>query len=340
MSTITNKLTVSPSPHIKDKVTTSSLMLNVIIALVPAAVASVVIFGISSLILIATCVITCVVGEYLFNVVCKKPQTIGDLSAVVTGILLAFNLPSTFPIWMAVVGSLFAIVMVKNLFGGIGQNFANPAIAGRVILLISFSGPMTSWLIPQKVVGGYELVSGSTPLALNSLYQTAVNMSSGLPADQAGQAMDAIGNYVQLPSYTEMFLGLRGGSLGETCILALLIGGIFLIVRGVIKPIIPVSFLGTIAVFALLVGQDPLFHLMAGGAVLGAFFMATDYVTSPVTDMGKLIFGIGCGLITMVIRVYGNYPEGVSFAILLMNVIAPHIDSLTKSKPFGGVVTK
>lgn len=317
MSTITNKLTVSPSPHIKDKVTTSSLMLNVIIALIPAAVASVVIFGISSLILIATCVITCVVGEYLFNVVCKKPQTIGDLSAVVTGILLAFNLPSTFPIWMAVVGSLFAIVMVKNLFGGIGQNFANPAIAGRVILLISFSGPMTSWMIPEKAVGGFRLVSGATPLAVN-----------------------ALGNTADLPSYADMFLGLRGGSLGETCILALLIGGIFLIVRGVIKPIIPVAFLGTIAVFALLVGQDPLFHLMAGGAVLGAFFMATDYVTSPVTDMGKLIFGIGCGLITMVIRVYGNYPEGVSFAILLMNVIAPHIDSLTKSKPFGGVVAK
>ena len=246
-----------------------------------------------------------------------KPQTIGDLSAVVTGILLAFNLPSTFPIWMAVVGSLFAIVMVKNLFGGIGQNFANPAIAGRVILLISFSGPMTSWMIPEKAVGGFRLVSGATPLAEN-----------------------ALGNTADLPSYADMFLGLRGGSLGETCILALLIGGIFLIVRGVIKPIIPVAFLGTIAVFALLVGQDPLFHLMAGGAVLGAFFMATDYVTSPVTDMGKLIFGIGCGLITMVIRVYGNYPEGVSFAILLMNVIAPHIDSLTKSKPFGGVVAK
>ena len=234
-----------------------------------------------------------------------------------TGILLAFNLPSTFPIWMAVVGSLFAIVMVKNLFGGIGQNFANPAIAGRVILLISFSGPMTSWMIPEKAVGGFRLVSGATPLAEN-----------------------ALGNTADLPSYADMFLGLRGGSLGETCILALLIGGIFLIVRGVIKPIIPVAFLGTIAVFALLVGQDPLFHLMAGGAVLGAFFMATDYVTSPVTDMGKLIFGIGCGLITMVIRVYGNYPEGVSFAILLMNVIAPHIDSLTKSKPFGGVVAK
>ena len=156
---------------------------------------------------------------------------------------------------------------------------------------------MTSWMIPEKAVGGFRLVSGATPLAVN-----------------------ALGNTADLPSYADMFLGLRGGSLGETCILALLIGGIFLIVRGVIKPIIPVAFLGTIAVFALLVGQDPLFHLMAGGAVLGAFFMATDYVTSPVTDMGKLIFGIGCGLITMVIRVYGNYPEGVSFAILLMNV--------------------
>ena len=250
MSTITNKLTVSPSPHIKDKVTTSSLMRDVIIALLPAAVASVVIFGMRSLILIATCVITCVVGEYLFNMACKKPQTIGDLSAVVTGILLAFNLPSTFPIWMAVVGSLFAIVMVKNLFGGIGQNFANPAIAGRVILLISFSGPMTTWLVPEKVVGGYELVSGATPLALN-----------------------ALGNTADLPSYMDMFLGMRGGSLGETCVLALLAGGIFLIFRGVIKPIIPVSFLGTIAVFALLVGEDPLFHLLAGGAVLGAFFI-------------------------------------------------------------------
>ena len=245
-----------------------------------------------------------------------KPTYLIDMVLMIF-ILLAFNLPSTFPIWMAVVGSLFAIVMVKNLFGGIGQNFANPAIAGRVILLISFSGPMTSWMIPEKAVGGFRLVSGATPLAVN-----------------------ALGNTADLPSYADMFLGLRGGSLGETCILALLIGGIFLIVRGVIKPIIPVAFLGTIAVFALLVGQDPLFHLMAGGAVLGAFFMATDYVTSPVTDMGKLIFGIGCGLITMVIRVYGNYPEGVSFAILLMNVIAPHIDSLTKSKPFGGVVAK
>ena len=315
MSTLTNKLTVAPSPHIKDKATTSSLMLSVIIALVPAAVASVVIFGISSLVLIATCVIACVVSEYLFNLLCKKPQTVGDLSAVVTGILLAFNLPSTFPVWMAVVGSVAAIMVVKGLFGGIGQNFANPAITGRVILLISFAGPMTSFLVPQKIIGGYELVSGATPLALN-----------------------AAGEVVSIPSYLDMFLGLRGGSLGETCILALLVGGIFLIVRGVISPIIPVSYLATVAVFALLVGEDPIFHLLAGGVVLGAFFMATDYVTSPVTDKGKLIFGIGCGLITMLIRVFGSFPEGTSFAILLMNILTPHIDNLTKSKPFGGVI--
>ena len=232
-----------------------------------------------------------------------------------TGILLAFNLPSTFPVWMAVVGSVAAIMVVKGLFGGIGQNFANPAITGRVILLISFAGPMTSFLVPQKIIGGYELVSGATPLALN-----------------------AAGEVVSIPSYLDMFLGLRGGSLGETCILALLVGGIFLIVRGVISPIIPVSYLATVAVFALLVGEDPIFHLLAGGVVLGAFFMATDYVTSPVTDKGKLIFGIGCGLITMLIRVFGSYPEGTSFAILLMNILTPHIDNLTKSKPFGGVI--
>lgn len=314
MSTITNKLTVAPSPHIKDKASTSSLMLSVIIALVPAAAASVFIFGISSLVLIATCVIACVVSEYLFNMICKKPQTVGDLSAVVTGLLLAFNLPSTFPVWMAVVGSVAAIVVVKGLFGGIGQNFANPAITGRIILLISFSGPMTSFLVPRKIMGGFELVSGATPLAIN-----------------------AAGESIGIPSYMDMLLGLRGGSLGETCILALVAGGIFLILRGVISPIIPVSYLGTVAVFALLVGEDPIFHLLAGGVVLGAFFMATDYVTSPVTDKGKLIFGIGCGLITMLIRVFGSYPEGTSFAILLMNILTPHIDNLTKSKPFGGV---
>ena len=310
-------IVVSSTPHIRSKESVQSIMRDVIIALVPATVMGIVYFGMKALLLIAISVASSVLFEMLYQKITKKTVTIDDLSAVVTGLLLALNMPVSASWWMPIVGSAFAIIIAKQLFGGIGQNFTNPAIAGRVILLISFSGPMTSWMIPEKAVGGFRLVSGATPLAVN-----------------------ALGNTADLPSYADMFLGLRGGSLGETCILALLIGGIFLIVRGVIKPIIPVSFLGTIAVFALLIGQDPLFHLMAGGAVLGAFFMATDYVTSPVTDMGKLIFGIGCGLITMVIRVYGNYPEGVSFAILLMNVIAPHIDSLTKSKPFGGVVAK
>jgi len=293
-------------------VTTAKLMQTVLIALAPAAVASVVIFGMKALILMVTCVVSCVLAEYLFNKLNHRANTTADCSAAVTGLLLAFNLPSTLPPWMAVIGCLAAIVVTKQLFGGIGQNFANPAIVGRIVLLISFAQPMTNWLIPKPVIGGFELVAGATPLALNAAGETA-----GIPA------------------MVDMFIGLRGGCLGETCIAALLLGGIFLIVRGVISPIIPVAYLGTVAVFAVLVGQDPLFHLMAGGVVLGAFFMATDYVTSPVTAKGKLIFGIGCGLLTMLIRVFASYPEGTSFAILLMNILTPHIDTLTKTKPFG-----
>ncbi len=309
---MTNKLTIAPSPHVRDRVTTASIMQTVLLALAPAAVASVVIFGVKALILMVTCVVTCVAAEYLFDKANHKANTITDFSAVVTGLLLAFNLPSTLPPWMAVVGCLAAIIVAKQLFGGIGQNFANPAIVGRIVLLISFTQPMTNWLIPKKVIGGYELVSGATPLALNA---------SGLVE--------------QIPDYLQMFIGQRGGCLGETCIAALLVGGLFLIFKGIISPIIPVAYLGTVAVFAVLVGEDPVFHLLAGGVVLGAFFMATDYVTSPVTDKGKLIFGIGCGLLTMLIRIYASYPEGTSFAILLMNILTPHIDNFTKMKPFG-----
>ena len=312
MKTVTNKLTIAPSPHVRDQVTTASIMQTVLLALAPAAVASVVIFGVKALILMVTCVVTCVAAEYLFDKANHKANTITDFSAVVTGLLLAFNLPSTLPPWMAVVGCLAAIIVAKQLFGGIGQNFANPAIVGRIVLLISFTQPMTNWLIPKKVIGGYELVSGATPLALNA---------SGLVE--------------QIPDYLQMFIGQRGGCLGETCIAALLVGGLFLIFKGIISPIIPVAYLGTVAVFAVLVGEDPVFYLLAGGVVLGAFFMATDYVTSPVTDKGKLIFGIGCGLLTMLIRIYASYPEGTSFAILLMNILTPHIDNFTKMKPFG-----
>ena len=309
---MTNKLTIAPSPHVRDRVTTASIMQTVLLALAPAAVASVVIFGVKALILMVTCVVTCVAAEYLFDKANHKANTITDFSAVVTGLLLAFNLPSTLPPWMAVVGCLAAIIVAKQLFGGIGQNFANPAIVGRIVLLISFTQPMTNWLIPKKVIGGYELVSGATPLALNA---------SGLVE--------------QIPDYLQMFIGQRGGCLGETCIAALLVGGLFLIFKGIISPIIPVAYLGTVAVFAVLVGEDPVFHLLAGGVVLGAFFMANVYVTSPVTDKGKLIFGIGCGLLTMLIRIYASYPEGTSFAILLMNILTPHIDNFTKMKPFG-----
>lgn len=308
-----NKLTVAPSPHMKSSETTSSIMTNVVIAMVPAMIAAVLIFGMDALILIVTCVVSCVVSEFLYNKLCKRPSTIGDMSAVVTGVLLAFNLPSGLPVWMAVVGSICAIVVVKQLFGGLGQNFANPAITARVILLISFTQEMTTWAAPNFGLRAFEDVAGATPLAVV-----------------------AQGTMYKLPSYTEMFLGFRGGSLGETCILALLIGGAYLIWKKIIHPATPIAFLGTMVVMSVLLGTDPLYQLMGGGAVLGAFFMATDYSSSPPTVSGKIIFGIGCGVITMIVRMFGSYPEGVSFAILLMNIINPHICNFTGSKPFGG----
>lgn len=307
------KLIVNASPHVRDRASTSSIMGTVILALMPNLVATVYLFGLCALLLTAVCVVSCVVFEYLYCILMKKESTVGDLSAVVTGLLLAFNLPSTLPLWMAMVGCLAAIVVVKQLFGGIGKNFANPAIVGRIILLVSFGTAMTTWVVPQ--VNGLQVdqVAGATPLAI-------LNGGEG-----------------EMPSLLELFLGVRGGSMGETCALALLIGGIFLIARRVITPTIPLAFLGTMVIMSWITGQDPLIHLLSGGAILGAFFMATDYVTSPMTETGKLIFGIGCGLITMMIRVYGSYPEGVSFAILLMNIVTPHINNLTRHKVFGGV---
>jgi electron transport complex protein RnfD len=259
------------------------------------------------------CVASAIIAEFCFEKITKRPVTITDCSAAVTGLLLAYNLPVGFPIWMAIIGSAGAIVVVKQLFRGIGQDFANPAIVGRIFLLLSFAQPMTTWVIPTMTSGKLELVAGATPLGLAS-----EGITEGMP------------------SLLHMFLGIRGGSLGETCTLALLIGGIYLIARGIIRVHIPLAYLATVAVFSLILGQNPLFQLMAGGVMLGAFFMATDYVTSPVTDLGKIVFGIGCGLITVLIRQFGSYPEGTSFAILLMNILTPHIDSLTRTKPFGG----
>ena len=304
-----NKLHVSLSPHIHSSNSTQKTMLDVIIALVPASIASVILFGVPALIVIAVCVVSAVAGEALFNLAVKKEQTVGDLSAVVTGLILALNLPANVPLWQAAVGSLFAIIIVKGIFGGLGKNIVNPAIAARVFMLIAF-GSMTAAVFPE----GMDSASGATPL-------------SDLANDQTVNLMD-------------LFLGKCGGALGETCALALLIGGIYLIVRKVITWQIPVAFIGTTFLFTLAVEggnlEATLAWVLSGGLMIGAFFMATDYVTSPSTAKGKLIFGIGAGVITVLIRFWGGYPEGVSFAILLMNIVNPYIDSMTQRKLFGG----
>ena len=304
-----NNLMVTSSPHITDSATTRGLMLKVIIATVPAIAASGVIFGLRALLLIAVTVIACVGFEYLYCKAMKQDVSVGDLSAVVTGILLAFNLPSTLPFWMAVVGALIAVIVTKQLFGGIGYNFANPAIVGRIVLAVSFTGAMTNFAYPDTL-SGVDALAGATPLA-------AANAGAELPL-------------------LDLFLGTHGGVLGETCIAALLLGGIYLIATKTISPVIPVTYLGTVAVISLVAGQDPLVQLCSGGLVLGAFFMATDYVTSPFTVKGKLIFGLGLGLITCAIRFLGNSAEGVSYAILLMNLFVPYINTLTRQKPLGG----
>ena len=302
-------LTVSVSPHLHDGITTQTIMRDVLIALVPAVVASVVFFGVRALLVEAVCVAVAILCEWAFEKICKRPITVSDLSAAVTGLLLALNLPSGIPLWQAAFGAFVAIVLVKQMFGGIGYNFANPAITARVIMLVAFSGTMTSWVVPSFV----DAVSSATPLAIL----------------KAGEG--------ELPTLLEMFLGARGGSLGETSCLALLLGGIYLITRKVITWHTPVAFIGTVLVLTALLGQQPLYQVMAGGLFIGAFFMATDYTTSPPTPAGTIIFGVGGGLITTAIRVWGNYPEGVSFSILLMNILNPYICVWTQPKPLGGV---
>lgn len=303
-----SELLIEPSPHIRSDITTQKIMLNVLIALLPSVVAGTVIFGLRALVLVVLCAFFCVIFEYLFNLVTRRRQTLSDLSAVVTGVLLGMNLPPTLPIYMAAIGSFAAIIIVKQFFGGLGQNFANPAITARIILMLSFGRYMTAWTSPVDwSAPGTDAVSSATPLASPE----------------------------SLPSYLDMFLGLRAGCIGETCIAALLAGGLYLIIRGIIDPVTPVAFIGTVALCSLLSGHDVLMQLMSGGLVLGAFFMATDYATTPLTRAGKLIFGIGCGLITSVIRFFGVYPEGVSFSILIMNIVTPLIDRYVHQKPFG-----
>ncbi|MCD7774157.1 MAG: RnfABCDGE type electron transport complex subunit D [Clostridiales bacterium] len=314
-----NKLTVSASPHVRSSDTVTGIMLDVIIALVPSLIASIVLFGFRSLLITAVCVGCCVLFEFLSRKIMKRDCTLRDLSAVVTGMLLAFNMPVSIPLWMCVVGCFFAIVVVKQFFGGIGQNFVNPAIGGRIVMLVSFSSAMTSWTEPLAWLSGVDASTTATPLSELKNY--------------SGEISDT------LPSLWEMFLGIRGGCIGEVCAAAILIGGIYLIARRVIKPTIPLCFIGTVAVIMLIAGKGDFefmaYELLSGGLLLGAIFMATDYATSPITTKGKIIFGIGCGIITSVIRLFANLPEGVSYSIILMNILVPHIEALTKPKPFG-----
>ena len=288
---------------------------DVLIALLPAVVASVLVFGTRALLLEVVCVASSVLFEYLFRRLLKRSNTISDLSAAVTGLLLAFNLPAGFPIWMAILGCFVAIVIVKQLFGGIGCNFANPAITGRIFLLIAFAGQMTTWPTANSYISGIDAVSGATPLALIKE-----------------------GSIEALPAVKNLLFGIRGGCLGETCAIALLIGFIYLVLRRVITPTIPVVYVATIALMSLILGYDPIYMILTGGVLLGGIFMLTDYATSPATELGKVVFAVGAGIITMLIRnSSGGYPEGVSFAILLMNILCPYIAKLGHKKPFGGV---
>lgn len=304
-----NLLRISSSPHIHGKKSTRGFMLDVILALLPATVAGAVIFGAEALLVVSVCIATSLAAEVLFNLITKKKQTIGDLSAVVTGLILALNLPVNVPLWQACVAAVFAIIVVKCFFGGLGCNIVNPAATARVFMLVAF-GSMSASAFPK----GLDAVAGATPL---------VQLAEGT-----------------VPDLKDLFLGNIGGTIGETCSLALLIGGAYLLIRRVISWHIPVSFIATVFIFSLCVeGFDftkALAWILSGGLLIGAFFMATDYVTSPTTPKGSIIFGIGAGLITALIRFWGVYPEGVSFAILLMNILNPYIDMLTARKVFGG----
>lgn len=320
-----NKLTVSASPHVRSSETTTGLMLDVIIALAPAGVAAVIIFGLPALLVIAVSVISAVLAEYVSRKVMKRDQTIGDLSAVVTGLLLAYNLPANIPLWIAALGSIIAIVVVKQMFGGIGQNFVNPALAARIILMSSFPGKMSAAAFSGTNNIGWDVdgATGATPMGL-------ISLSDGI-ADGA-------------PELMHMFLGTTSGCIGEVSALALIIGGIYLMARKVISPIIPCVYVGSVAVvMAIAFGFDMTavaYEVLGGGLLIGAIFMATDYTTSPITSKGKVIYALCCAIITCLIRLFGSLPEGVSFSIIIMNILTPHIENLTTPLPFGAVKEK
>lgn len=307
-----NKLIVTSSPHIHSHASTKSIMRDVVIALIPATIASVVFFGFKALLMIMVSVATAIASEFFFNLIAKKQQTVGDYSAIITGLLLALSLPVTAELWQCMLGSIFAIVIVKCLFGGLGKNFANPAISGRIFLFIAFSSTIAGGTQTQFA----DLATGATPLEV-------ITGAAG-----------------HLPTPIDMLIGNRAGAIGETCAIALIIGLIYLLVRKIISWHIPVVYVVTVFVLSLAYTQNigiACYEILGGGLLLGAIFMATDYVTSPTGRIAKIIYALGCGLITFLIRFFGSYPEGVSFAILFMNILAPYIDKIRYIKPLGGV---
>jgi len=327
---MSNLLSVSPSPHAHGKETTRKLMTGVIVALLPALFTSIFYFGYGAVIVTATAVISCLVFEYLIQrFIFRKPITITDGSAIVTGLLLAFNVPSNLPVYIIIIGSFVSIVIAKMTFGGLGNNPFNPALVGRVFMLISFPVQMTIWPVPAGLSTGYiDAATGATPLAI---------IKEGL---KNGESISQL--VTQIPTPSQMFLGNMGGSMGEVAAIALLIGFVWLLVRKIITWHIPVSVIGSLAIFTTILwlinpekNADPMFHILAGGVLLGAIFMATDYVTSPMNPKAMIIYGCGIGILTVIIRVWGAYPEGVSFAILIMNAFVPLMNTYFKPKRFG-----
>ena len=305
---------VSGNPHVRSKESIQSIMRDVIIALVPATAAGIYYFGLRALILIVAAIISAVFFEWLYEKITKKPVTINDLSAVVTGLLLAMNLPASAPVWVAIVGSAFAIIFAKQLFGGLGQNFINPALAGRAFLLASYPTEMTTWVVPNGLAA--DAATYATPLA---------QLKNG--------ALDA--------SLKQLVMGQVGGTIGETCAIALIIGGIYLLYKHVISWKIPVIYIATVFILFAVIGRHgmrmPLQEIFAGGVMLGGIFMATDYASSPVTPKGQVIFAVGAGLLTYLIRTFGGYPEGVSYSILIMNCCVPLIERFTEPTIFGAL---
>ena len=305
---------VSGTPHVRSKESIQSIMRDVIIALIPATAAGIYYFGLNALILIIASIVSCVVFEALYQKATKKPVTVSDLSAVVTGLLLAMNLPAAAPVWVAIVGGAFAIIFAKQLFGGLGQNFINPALAGRAFLLASYPTEMTTWSVPTGLAA--DAATYATPLA---------QMKAG--------TLDA--------NLLDLFIGRCGGTIGETCAIALIIGGVYLLYKHVISWKIPVIYIATVFILFAAIGRHgvrmPVHEILAGGVMLGGIFMATDYASSPVTPKGQIIFAVGAGLLTYLIRTFGGYPEGVSYSILIMNCCVPLIERFTEPTIFGAL---